>query len=206
MKDRHHVHLTQRFAFANTFAFTLHDGQRRKDSGVPYYAHLMAVTATVLDFGGDEDTAMAAVLHDAVEDQGGARILKEIEDRCGARVAGIVLEVSDSVETPKAPWPKRKTAYLARLAGASREAKLVAAADKLHNLRCTIADVRAQGSAAMLKFNAPADDLLAYYDGCLAAVRDGVPAGLAIELDRVLAELRALLALPRTPARAAARS
>lgn len=200
-----HVDLTRRFGFASTFAFTLHNGQRRKGSGVPYCAHLMAVAATVLDFGGDEDAAIAAMLHDAVEDQGGARILKEIESRYGKRVAAIVFAVSDCVEAPKPPWARRKRAYLARLAGASREAKLVAAADKLHNLRCTIADVRAQGSAAMLKFNAPVVDLLAYYDGCLAAVRDGVPAGLATELDWALAELRALLALPGRPGFAAAR-
>ena len=206
MEDRRHVDLAQRFAFANTFAFTLHEGQRRKGGGVPYYARPMAVTATVLDFGGDEDTAIAALRHDAVEDRSGARILEEIEDRRGTRVAGIVLEVSDCVETPKAPWPKRKAAHLARPAGASREAKLVAATDRLHNLRCAIADVRARGSAAMLTFNAPAADLLAYYEGCLAAVRDGVPAALAIELDRTLAELRVLLALPGRPEHAAARS
>lgn len=196
MSDIRHVDLTQRFAFAEAFAFALHNGQRRKGNGVPYYAHLMAVTATVLDFGGDEDVAIAAMLHDAVEDQGGARIAREIETRYGRRVAGIALAVSDCVEAPKPPWTKRKAAYVARLAAASGDAKLVAAADKLHNLRCTVADVRAHGPAAMLKFNAPPADILAYYDACLAAVRGGVPQALSVELDWVLAELRALLAMP----------
>jgi GTP pyrophosphokinase len=179
MGETPRIDLTQRFEFASAFAFTLHDGQRRKGNGVPYYAHLMAVAATVLDFGGDEDTAIAAMLHDAVE-----------------RIAAIVLAVSDCVGEPKPPWPARKAAYVARLAVAPPAAKLVAAADKLHNLRCTVADVRAHGDAAMLKFNAPSADILAYYDGCLAAVRDGVPSALAAELERTLAELRALVAAP----------
>lgn len=198
MRETRDVDLTHRFGFASTFAFTLHKGQRRKGNGIPYYAHLMAVAATVLDFGGDEDTAIAAMLHDAVEDQGGVRALKQIESRYGERVAAIVLAVSDCVEAPKPPWAKRKAAYVARLAVASPAAKLVAAADKLHNLRCTVADVRAQGNAAMLKFNAPAADVLAYYDGCLDAVREGVPPALAAALDGTLAELRALLAMPAT--------
>lgn len=196
MGETPRIDLTQRFEFASAFAFTLHDGQRRKGNGVPYYAHLMAVAATVLDFGGDEDTAIAAMLHDAVEDQGGARTLTEIEARYGERIAAIVLAVSDCVGEPKPPWPARKAAYVARLAVAPPAAKLVAAADKLHNLRCTVADVRAHGDAAMLKFNAPSADILAYYDGCLAAVRDGVPPALATELERRLAELRALVAAP----------
>ena len=196
MPEIRHVDLTQRFALAEAHAFALHTGQRRKGNGVPYYAHLMAVTATVLDFGGDEDVAIAAMLHDAVEDQGGARTAGEIEARYGRRIAEIVLAVSDCVEAPKPPWAKRKAAYVARLSASTRDAKLVAAADKLHNLRCTVADVRAQGRSAMLKFNAPPADVLAYYDACLAAVRDGVPQALAAELDRALAELRTLLAMP----------
>lgn len=188
--------LTQRLGFAVSFALTLHNGQRRKGNDVPYFAHLMAVTATVLDFGGDEDAAIAAILHDAVEDQGGRRILALIDERYGKRVAGLVLAVSDCVEPPKPPWARRKAAYLARLARAVPEAKLIAAADKLHNLRCTVADVRVQGPAAMLKFNAPAGDIVAYYDACLHAVRDAIAPPLAYELDATLAELRMLLALP----------
>ncbi|MEO8486222.1 MAG: HD domain-containing protein [Betaproteobacteria bacterium] len=197
MRNASHVDLTQRFGFASAFALTLHNGQRRKGSGVPYYAHLMAVAASVLDHGGDEDMAIAALLHDAVEDQGGRRILEMIRERYGKGVADIVLAVSDCVEAPKPPWAKRKADYIARLVHASVGAKLVAAADKLHNLRCTVADVRSDGVSAMLKFNAPAADIVAYYDACIAAVADGIPATLRSELDWTLAELRMLLAMPR---------
>ncbi len=192
-----HVDLTQRFGFAESFAYVLHAGQRRKGNGVPYYAHLMAVTATVLDYGGSEDAAIAAMLHDAVEDQGGSRILREIEARYGKHVAQTVLTVSDCVDPPKPPWAKRKADYVERLAAGSSDAKLVAAADKLHNLRCTVADVRAQGPAAMHKFNAPAVDIVAYYDACIDAVEGDVPPPLLAELDWTLAELRMLLALPQ---------
>lgn len=190
------VDLTQRFGFAQTFAFTLHNGQRRKGGGVPYFAHLLAVTATVLDHGGDEDAAIAAMLHDAVEDQGGRRILDEIARRYGKRVADLVVAVSDCVDPPKPPWSTRKAAYLERLAGAPSAAKLVAAADKLHNLRCTVNDVRVRGPSAMLAFNAPAPHIVAFYDACLVAVADGVPPALLVELRWALAELRMLLSLP----------
>lgn len=194
------VDLTRRFGFAEAFAFTLHNGQRRKGNGVPYYAHLMAVTATVLDFGGSEDAAIAAMLHDAVEDQGGSRILREIEARYGKHVAQVVLTVSDCVDPPKPPWSRRKADYVKRLAAGSRDAKIVAAADKLHNLRCTVADVREQGPAAMLKFNAPAVDLVAYYGACIGAVAGDIPKGLLEALDWTLAELRMLLSLPQPSA------
>lgn len=196
MHETAHVNLTRRFGFAEAFAFVLHNGQRRKGNGVPYHAHLMAVTATVLDHGGDEDTAIAALLHDAVEDQGGRRILETIHERYGKHVADMVLAVSDCVEAPKPAWAKRKAHYVARLADAPPGAKLIAAADKLHNLRCTVADVRTSGRSAMLKFNAPAADIVAYYDACLVAVADGIPPALLMELGWTLAELRMLLALP----------
>jgi (p)ppGpp synthase/HD superfamily hydrolase len=190
------VVLTPDFSHACAFALHLHRDQRRKGGDVPYAAHLLAVAATVLDAGGDEVTAIAAVLHDAVEDHGGIVVAQAIERRYGKRVADLVLAVSDSEGEPKPPWAKRKAAYVARLARAAPAAKLIAAADKLHNLRCTVADVRRQGPGAMLKFNAPAIDIVAYYDACMAAIRDAVPRSLVEELDWTLAELKALLALP----------
>lgn len=196
MNSPSQVDLTKRFGFAESFAYVLHAGQRRKGNGVPYYAHLMAVTATVLDFGGSEDAAIAAMLHDAVEDQGGSRILREIEARYGKHVAQVVSTVSDSVDPPKPPWARRKAAYVTRLTAGSRDAKLVAAADKLHNLRCTVADVREQGPDAMLKFNAPAGEIVAYYVACIGAVAGAIPKALLAALEWELAELRMLLALP----------
>ena len=197
MKTPLSTDLTMRFGYALGYALWLHRHQRRKGADVPYFSHLMAVASTVLDFGGSEEAAMAAVLHDAVEDQGGRDTLEAIRERCGERVAALVLTLSDAVDgPPKAPWARRKADYVARLAFAAPDAKLVAAADKLHNLRCSVADVRSTGRRAMDKFNAPAADVVAYYAACIAAVREAIPAALAAELDWTLAELAMLLALP----------
>jgi len=186
----------KRFGHATLYAIYTHAGQRRKGGDVPYAAHLFAVAATVLDHGGDEDTAIAALLHDAVEDQGGRPKLEAIRHKFGARVATIVETLSDAMGEPKPPWRVRKIAYIGRLAVADAATKLVCAADKLHNLRCTVADVRRDGPSAMLKFSAPPADTIAYYDACVAAVRRGVPRALVEELDAKLAELKMLLALP----------
>lgn len=199
------VDLTPRFGGACAFAQTVHARQRRKMSGVPYLAHLLAVAATVLDHGGDEDTAIAALLHDAPEDQGGRAMLAEIRRHWGPRVADIVRTVSDTFDDPKPDWAPRKRAYVAQVAAGSREAKLVCAADKLHNLRCTLADVRAAGPGAMRKFSASPRAVVGYYDACLAAVRADVPFALVAELDATLAALRAALGLAR-PARPASSS
>lgn len=190
--------LGSRFDAAIVFAHALHRDQRRKGRGVPYLGHLLAVAATVIDYGGDEEAAIAALLHDAVEDQGGMATLARIRERFGDRVAEVVLGVSDSTGEPKRPWVDRKVDYIIRVLEGSPRTKLVAAADKLHNLRCTVADVRSDGPRAMLKFSAPAGEVLDYYDGCLRAVRGGVPEGLAAELGWALAELRMLLAMPAT--------
>jgi (p)ppGpp synthase/HD superfamily hydrolase len=186
--------LTGRFDDALDFAHALHRDQTRKGKRVPYIAHLMAVAATVLDHGGDEEAAIAALLHDAIEDQGGMRAHATIRARFGAGVAGAVLALSDATVTPKPPWHERKAAYVAHLRGTSPAVKLVAAADKLHNLRCTVADVREHGPVAMEKFNAPPVAIVAYYDACLGAVRADVPRALAAEIERALDDLRALLA------------
>jgi (p)ppGpp synthase/HD superfamily hydrolase len=127
--------LSNRFQEALLYAAKLHARQRRKRSNIPYLAHLLAVTALVLEDGGDEDEAIAALLHDAVEDQGGLKTLKEIDQKFGARVAHIVLEVSDSTEDPKPAWRERKEQYLASLSSASPSAIRVSLADKVHNAR-----------------------------------------------------------------------
>lgn len=190
------VDLTTRFGYAIAYAFHLHAGQRRKGGDVPYFAHLLAVAATVLDHGGSEDAAIAAVLHDAVEDQGGAATLAEIQRRYGKPVSSMVDVLSDTMVDPKPAWHARKVAYIGRIAVADAATKLVCAADKLHNLRCTVADVRRTGPSAMLKFSAPPADTVAYYDACIAAVRRDVPKPLVDELDWTLAALKTLLALP----------
>ncbi len=157
--------LTDRFTDALAFAERLHRTQSRKGNDVPYVAHLLAVCATVLEWGGDEETAIAALLHDAVEDQGGLATLDAIRDRYGERVAGIVLTCTDSTSADpaaKAPWEERKRAHLAKIRQAGPEVALVTAADKLHNLSAMIRDIRRFGPATLERFNAKPDRLVWY--------------------------------------------
>jgi (p)ppGpp synthase/HD superfamily hydrolase len=157
--------LTDRFSEALQLAERLHREQTRKGNDIPYVAHLLAVAATVLEYGADEDTAIAALLHDAVEDQGGEATAELIRTRFGDRVAGLVLHCSDSVAdrgASKAPWRERKESYISRLATADADFALIAAADKLHNLTATIRDVRAEGRQSLQRFAEP-DRVLWYF-------------------------------------------
>lgn len=190
--------LTDRFAEALTYAERLHRKQTRKGNDIPYVAHLMAVSATVLEWGGDEDIAIAALLHDAVEDQGGVDTLREIEARFGGRVAGIVMGCTDSTSSDpaaKAPWEERKRHHVAELAQASLDIALVTAADKLHNLTAMIRDVRKHGPATMGRFNAKPERLLWYFASIASALRqhrDSVPAD---EIESGVETLASLLGL-----------
>lgn len=161
--DINRTQLTDRFTAALAFTFQLHATQYRKGSGVPYIAHLMSVTALVLEAGGDEDLAIAALLHDAVEDQGGLESLRLIEQQFGARVAAIVEGCSDTFTQPKPAWRKRKEEYLVHLAEASPEVRLVSLADKLHNARCILRDIQESGVAVFDKFNGGQAGTLWYY-------------------------------------------
>jgi (p)ppGpp synthase/HD superfamily hydrolase len=167
------MRLTDRFAEALTFAEGLHRTQTRKGNDIPYVAHLMAVCATVLEWGGDEDTAIAALLHDAVEDQGGLETLELIRAKYGERVAGVVLACTDSISTDpaaKAPWEERKRAHIAKLAAVGPDVALVTAADKLHNVTAMIRDVRRQGPATLLRFNAQPERLVWYFTAIAEAL------------------------------------
>jgi len=188
--------LTVRFAAALAYAEHLHRTQTRKGNDVPYIAHLMAVCATVLEWGGDEDAAIAALLHDAVEDQGGLETLAVIRDRFGDRVANIVAACSDSTSTDstqKAPWCERKQRHVAHLHGADRDVALVTAADKLHNLNAQIRDVRRHGPGTMARFNADPDRIIWFNTAiteAIAAHRDTVPVA---EMEAATATLAGLL-------------
>ena len=164
--------LTDRFESALIFAFNLHKNQTRKSIPVPYFAHLMGVTSLVLEAGGDEDTAIAALLHDAVEDQGGVSILEEIRQSFGDHVADIVDHCTDAYAIPKPPWLKRKEQYLAKLRLASPEARLVSVADKLYNVR-TISDaLRMYGDDVWSRFNGAKEGTLWYYHTLLDIFRE----------------------------------
>ncbi|MBS0561028.1 MAG: HD domain-containing protein, partial [Proteobacteria bacterium] len=143
--------ITPRFAEAVAVAAELHDGQRRKGTAIPYLAHLLAVSAIVLEYGGDEDQAIAGLLHDVIEDCG-AEHEAAIRTRFGDRVASIVRGCTDADIQPKPPWQERKEAYLAHLGEAAVDVLLVSAADKLHNSRAIVSDVRAHGEVVFDRF------------------------------------------------------
>src|SRR5215467_10091779 len=139
--------LTDRFDRALLYATHVHGGQARKGSSTPYVAHLLAVAATVLEYGGDEDLAIAALLHDSVEDQGGKARLEDVRNRFGERVARIVEACSDSLANTakgerKAHWRERKDAYIAHLGTADDVILRVSLADKVHNARAILRDLR----------------------------------------------------------------
>ena len=145
------------------YAAEKHDGQTRKTTAVPYLSHLMAVASLVLEAGGDEDMAMAALLHDVVEDCGGMPRLREIRKQFGPRVAKIVDGCTDSFGEPKPHWVERKKDYLREMKHADAETRLVSASDKLHNVRTILADYRQHGEAIWTRFNGKKEGTLWYY-------------------------------------------
>jgi (p)ppGpp synthase/HD superfamily hydrolase len=186
--------LTWRFDTALQFASGLHHQQARKGVHIPYIAHLMSVCSLVLEAGGDEDQAIAALLHDAVEDQGGLSTLDTIRHMFGDRVASTVESCSDSTATDpteKPPWRERKVKYLQHLRTASGDALLVSAADKLHNARAILADYRELGEVLWSRFNAPKEEQLWYYGALVETLRQtSAPKTLVDELSRVVEELK----------------
>lgn len=155
--------LTHRFDDALSFAAATHLVQTRKCSNVPYISHLMAVCALTLEYGGDEDCAIAALLHDAVEDQGGELMATQIKARFGARVHDIVLECSDTTELPKPPWFERKKAYVAGIATKSDDALLVTTCDKVHNVSTILYDLHSVGLKVFERFSASRPEVIWYY-------------------------------------------
>jgi GTP pyrophosphokinase len=161
------VKLGPRFLRAFAFAAKKHAGQTRKASTIPYIAHLIGVASTVLEFGGDEDLAIAALLHDVVEDCGGAQMLKEVKRRFGNRVAKVVDGCTDSDTTPKPPWRERKENYIRHLKDADADTRLVSAADKLNNVCSIIADYREVEETIWSRFNGGREGTLWYYRALL---------------------------------------
>ena len=161
--------LTDRFDRALLYASHVHGGQVRKGTNVPYMAHLMAVAATVLEYGGDEDQAIAALLHDAAEDQGGKRRLDDIRNRFGARVTSLVENCSDSLAesgAKKEDWKVRKERYLEHLAGHDEDTLLISLSDNVHNARSILRDLRnpAVGETVWNCFKASREDSLWNYE------------------------------------------
>jgi (p)ppGpp synthase/HD superfamily hydrolase len=191
------VKLSSRFRRAFLFAADKHSGQTRKASTIPYIAHLMGVASLVLEFGGNEDMAIAALLHDVVEDCGGVAMLKEVRRRFGARVAKIVDGCTDSFTDPKPPWRKRKETYLRHLKKADAETRLVSAADKLNNVRSILSDYREVGEAIWERFNGGREGTLWYYRTLLEEFLRHKPNRLIGELGLAVRDLEASASLAR---------
>jgi (p)ppGpp synthase/HD superfamily hydrolase len=164
--------LTSRFYEAVRYAGELHATQTRKGTDVPYVSHLLGVASLVLEYGGDEDEAIGALLHDAAEDHGGRPRLDDIRQRFGEKVARVVEGCTDSWTTPKEPWVERKRNFVARARLLPREVLRVAAADKLHNAWAILRDLRAEGESIWTRFNASPDDVMAYYNDLVRAFRE----------------------------------
>ena len=183
---------SNRFEEALIYAAHLHAGQVRKADGTPYIAHLLSVAALVLEDGGDEDEAIAALLHDAVEDQGGDAARQEIRRRFGERVVAIVDGCSDAETLPKPPWRARKERFLASLRTASPSVLRVTAADKLHNARALLRAYRQQGEALWEHFRGGKQGTLWYHRAAARALSERLDSPLVEELGRVVDEMEAL--------------
>ena len=197
-----------RLVDALVFALRAHADQMRKGTRVPYVSHLFQVAGLVLEAGGDTDQALAGLLHDSIEDcdEVDAAVLRA---RFGDEVTRIV-EVCTDVEPgdrsdAKSDWGVRKTRYLERLEAADERARLVAACDKLHNLRSLVADLRAHGAATLERFTARPEQTRWYYESAHARLRGALPDALRIDFDVQLDALRGFVARAETPAASGSR-
>ena len=185
-------HLTERFDEALVYASCIHRDQRRKGADIPYVSHLLGVAAIAIENGATEDQAIAALLHDAVEDQGGAERLQDIRSRFGEQVARIVADCTDSDTEPKPPWRARKEAYLASLSHKPAASLEVSIADKTHNAGAIVADLHVHGEQVWTRFTGAKDGSLWYYralSDAFAGLAPGMAserfAGLVDEMERL---------------------
>lgn len=194
--------LGERFDAALALAHRVHRRQKRKGTSIPYIAHVLGVTSLVLEYGGNEDEAIAAVLHDVLEDvaEFGAGLTadalsREIETRFGGTALTLVEYMTDTVWHPKPPWPERKALHLTALGQAPPSALLIAAADKLHNVRSLIRDYRSAGEALWERFNPEAgrDRTLGYYRAALELFKARLPGALTDDLEREVIALEELV-------------
>ncbi len=192
----------RRLVEALAFALAAHGDQKRKGTEVPYASHLLSVAGLVLEAGGDVAQAAAALLHDAIED-GEAVDEARLRAEFGDEVAAIVAACSDVLPGDtcerKSAWPDRKQRYFAQLASAGPRARLVAACDKLHNLRTLIADLRSEGPAVLERFTASPERTRWYYESAHALLRDLLPTAHRAEFDALIEALRGFIARAEAP-------
>lgn len=190
--------LSSKFALALQFANEIHGAQVRKGIQAPYISHLMAVCALVLEYGGDETQAISALLHDSAEDCGGRPMLETVRVLFGDNVAKIVEACTDTFDDPKPAWRPRKEAYLALMALKPASAKLVACADKFHNLGHTLRDIEIEGVTAWKNRmkqtpNGGAEKQVWYYLGCLTSLSNSWTHPILAEYGRAVARLCSLV-------------
>ena len=178
--------LSRRFDDALLYAHAAHATQTRKGTSAPYIGHLLGVASIVIDDGGGEDEAIAALLHDAAEDAGGRERLADIRANFGPAVAQIVEDCTDSWSTPKEPWAERKQRYVSHARTLASASLRVSAADKVHNTYAILRDLRNVGEKVWERFKASPDDVLAYYQGLVRAYREAGGGRLVDELDRIV--------------------
>jgi (p)ppGpp synthase/HD superfamily hydrolase len=198
---------SNRFDNALAYATIIHAGQVRKATQTPYIAHLLGVTSIALEYGANEDEAIAALLHDAGEDAGGEGRIADIRARFGPVVAKIVEGCTDTLETPTPSWRDRKEKYLAHVDLADESTILVSASDKLYNTRAILRDLRRDGNSAFERFKGKKDGILWYYRALVEAFRKHGENELIDELDRVVTEIELLASVavggpPKKSARA----
>ena len=181
--------LSPKFEEALVYATRIHGGQLRKKTKIPYIGHLLGVTAIAMEYGANETEAIAALLHDAVEDCGGPERQREIEEKFGKEVGEIVAGCTDTDQTPKPPWRERKAKYIVHLKSASASTRLVSASDKLHNTRAILHNLREEGDEVWTRFNGGKEGTLWYYRSLVAAFREHRESVLVDELDRVVSEI-----------------
>jgi (p)ppGpp synthase/HD superfamily hydrolase len=166
--------LGPRFASALSYAATLHATQLRKGTKTPYVSHLLAVAALAIEYGANEDEAIAALLHDSIEDQGGDEVRRRITALFGPVVAEIVEGCTDTDQMPKPPWRERKERYISHVRNTSPSVRLVSMCDKLHNARSLIMDLRGKRADLWSRFSAGRDETCWYYRQLLTAFRDAL--------------------------------
>ena len=188
---------------ATECAYRWHEGQRRKQTEIPYVSHVLQVQGLVLEHGGDADQAIAALLHDSLEDAPNAaeraRREKLIQERFGEGVLEIVLHCTDThadeSSKGKRPWQERKTHYIAHLAEAPERSRLVVACDKRHNLHAIVWDVKTHGPGVFDRFDSTPEQQVWYFESIVEILRDSIPGRLRAELQDLLEDLRQLVAL-----------
>jgi (p)ppGpp synthase/HD superfamily hydrolase len=184
--------LTPQFEAALTFAYRLHAQQLRKDNQTPYIAHLLSVTALVLEHQGTEAEAIAALLHDAIEDQGGIPTREKIRSQFGDEISAIIEGCTDSDTQPKPPWYERKQRYLHQIKTAAPSVRLVALADKLHNARSLLQLLRHQGSSAWDNFGGKKAGTLWFYQAFLDLYQTSSPNPMLHEFQQIVVQLKTL--------------